>query len=163
MEEGRFLRDLYDRLSFEVIEVPAMKNREGDVAILARHFLHQFMQEIPALQGKRLSKSAIRVLEGYSFPGNVRELKNIIERAAYRDTTNEITPEDIGMLPSERIAAKGNTFQEKVEEFKMHLITDALQGAGGNQAKAARKLALSYHQYRYFLKKYSPSDPAQES
>jgi len=112
------------------------------------------MQEIPALQGKILSKAAISVLEDYSFPGNVRELKNIIERAAYRDTTNEITPEDIGMLPRERIAVDGDTFQEKVEGFKEQLITDALAEANGNQAKAARTLGLSYHQYRYFLKKY---------
>jgi DNA-binding NtrC family response regulator len=155
MEEGKFLRDLYDRLSFEVIEVPPMRKREGDVVILTRHFLDQFMREIPALQGKRLSQRAITVLEAYSFPGNVRELKNIIERAAYRDTTNEITPEDIGMLPREaRIAVAGETFQERVEDFKIQLITDALAAAGNNQAKAARALGLSYHQYRYFLKKY---------
>jgi transcriptional regulator with GAF, ATPase, and Fis domain len=70
------------------------------VELLARHFFSQFMQEIPALRGKRLSPSAIDVLKGYSFPGNVRELKNIVERAVYRDTSNEVTPEDIGMLPS---------------------------------------------------------------
>jgi len=158
MQEGAFLRDLYDRLSFEVIDVPALRNREGDVAVLARHFLNGFMQEIPALQGKRLSKEAIDVLEAYSFPGNVRELKNIIERAAYRDTTNEITPEDIGMLSRERavIAPEAGTFQEKVEGFRRQLVQDALAEAGGNQAKAARSLGLSYHQYRYFLKKYGP-------
>jgi DNA-binding NtrC family response regulator len=153
MQTGDFLRDLYDRLSFEVIHVPALRDREGDVAILARCFLSRFMQEIPALQGKRLSRSAIDVLEAYSFPGNVRELKNIIERAAYRDTTNEITPTDIGMLPREQAPVTGATFREQVEGFKEQLITDALAEAGGNQAKAARALGLSYHQYRYFLKK----------
>jgi DNA-binding NtrC family response regulator len=155
MEEGGFLRDLHDRLSFEVIHVPAIREREGDIAILARHFLNQFMQEIPALQGKRLSKAAIDVLENYAFPGNVRELKNIIERAAYRDTTNEITPEDIGMLAREKVVVDGNTFQEQVEGFREQLVTDALAEANGNQARAARALGLSYHQYRYFLKKYA--------
>ncbi len=154
MEAGEFLRDLYDRLSFEVIHVPSLREREGDIPILARHFLSRFMQEIPALQGKRLSRSAIDVLEAYSFPGNVRELKNIIERAAYRDTTNEITPVDIGMLPRESRLVNGGTFHEKVEGFKEQLITDALGEANGNQAAAARSLGLAYHQYRYFLRKY---------
>ncbi|MBN1671140.1 MAG: sigma-54-dependent Fis family transcriptional regulator [Kiritimatiellae bacterium] len=155
MEKGEFLRDLYDRLSFEVIAVPALRDREGDVPILARFFLDQFMQEIPSLRGKRLSHSAIDVLEKYGFPGNVRELKNIIERAAYRDTTSEITPEDIGMLPQAEPAAAGKAFGERVEAFKKRLITDALAEASGNQAQAARAVGLTYHQYRYFLRKYS--------
>jgi DNA-binding NtrC family response regulator len=155
MEKGDFLRDLYDRLSFEVIEVPPLKAREGDIPILARHFLTQFMQEIPSLRGKRLSQSAIDELGDYSFPGNVRELKNIIERAAYRDTTSEITPEDIGMLPREQPVVQGTTFEEQVESLKRRLVTEALSKAHGNQAEAARSLGLSYHQYRYFLRKYA--------
>ena len=159
MTQGLFLRDLYDRLSFEVIHVPPLRDRQGDVDLLARHFLNLFMQEIPSLGGKRLSQSALGVLRRYPFPGNVRELKNIIERAAYRDTTNEITPEDLGMARTERRAIEGDTFTEKVDAFKQHLITGALAAATGNQAEAARKLGLSYHQYRYFLKKYT-SDPS---
>lgn len=154
MADDLFLRDLYDRLSFEIIEVPPLRIRKGDVAILARHFLNQFMLEIPALQGKRLSQTAIDVLEAYSFPGNVRELKNITERAAYRDTTNEITPEDIGMLSPQGGSTSEGTFLEKVEGYKEQLLTEALERAGGNQAKAARALGLSYHQYRYFLRKH---------
>ena len=152
--EGKFLHDLYDRLSFEVIEVPSLRLREGDIPMLARHFLNQFMQEIPSLSGKVLSKTALDALDRYPFPGNVRELKNIIERAAYRDTTNEITPEDLGLKPQEQPANDGGTFYERVDAFKMRLITDALTGAGGNQARAARAVGLSYHQFRYFLKKY---------
>ncbi len=156
METGLFLRDLYDRLAFEVIHVPALRNREGDVEILARHFLAEFMREIPALGGKRLAQSAIRALRNYSFPGNIRELKNIIERAAYRDTTNELTPEDIGLLsdPGSLTGIPGETFEEKVENFRSALISDTLKEAGGNQAEAARRLGLSYHQFRYYHKKY---------
>jgi len=156
MREGEFLRDLYDRLAFEVIEVPPLREREGDVDILARHFLNQFMAEIPALRGKRLAQSALRALRRYQFPGNVRELKNIIERAAYRDTTNEITPEDIGMLPETEpgIDMPGGTFEEKVEHFKRRLIDQALESANGNQAQAARSLGLSYHQFRYHHRKF---------
>ena len=156
MEEGTFLRDLYDRLSFEIIHVPPLRDREGDVELLARHFLAEFMREIPSLSGKRLSKAAIDRLRDYSFPGNVRELKNIIERAAYRDTTNEITPVDLGMLggADAEAAAVGKSFAEKVEVFRRRLIVDALSAAGGNQAAAARDVGLSYHQFRYYLGKY---------
>ncbi len=151
---GKFLHDLYDRLSFEVIEVPPLREREGDIPILARHFLNEFMKEIPSLSGKHLSKSALDLLSDYEFPGNIRELKNIIERSAYRDTTNEITPEDLGMLRNLPPEANGKTFNEKVEIFQKRLIADALENAGGNQARAARAIGLSYHQFRYFLKKY---------
>jgi DNA-binding NtrC family response regulator len=152
--DGKFLHDLYDRLSFEVIEVPPLRQREGDIPILARHFLNEFMKEIPSLSGKHLSKTALDLLSKYKFPGNIRELKNIIERSAYRDCTNEITPEDLGLLPEKQPGIKGKTFYEKIEIFQKRLITDALADAGGNQARAARAIGLSYHQFRYFLKKY---------
>jgi len=152
--EGKFLHDLYDRLSFEVIEVPPLRQREGDIPILARHFLNEFMKEIPSLSGKHLSRAALNLLNKYKFPGNIRELKNIIERSAYRDTTNEITPEDLGMLPEKQPEIQGKTFYEKVEIFQKRLISDALADTGGNQARAARTIGLSYHQFRYFLKKY---------
>lgn len=155
ISEGKFLNDLYDRLSFEIIEVPPLRRRNGDIPLLARHFLNCFMGEIPSLSGKRLSKSALDVLEKYAFPGNVRELKNIIERSAYRDTTNEITPEDLGLLPQDAPAIQGANFFEKVEAFKTHLIREALAQSGGNQALAARITGMSYHQFRYLLKKYA--------
>ena len=148
------MHDLYDRLSFEVIDVPPLRQREGDIAILARHFLNEFMKEIPSLSGKHLSQAALNLLKKYKFPGNIRELKNIIERSAYRDTTNEITPEDLGMLPQKQPENQGDTFHEKIEAFQKRLISEALATAGGNQARAARSIGLSYHQFRYFLKKY---------
>jgi len=154
MLAGEFLSDLYDRLTFEIIHVPPLREREGDVELIARSFLDRFMREIPALRGKRLSRSAIEVLSGYPFPGNVRELKNIIERAAYRDTTNEITPEDIGMLPTPEPVASAGGFEEKVEAYKQRLIMRAIDAAGGNQTKAAGIAGLSYHKFRYYYRKY---------
>ncbi len=155
IRDGEFLCDLYDRLSFEVVDVAPLRRRRSDIAPLAQHFLDQFAREIPAFAGKRLSPSAIEMLEQYHFPGNVRELKNIIERAAYRDTTNEITPEDIGMLAEEEVLGKG-TFKEKIDAFSRRLILDSLSHSGGNQAQAARLMGLSYHQFRYYAKKYLP-------
>lgn len=155
MQQGKFLRDLYDRLAFETIRVPPLRERRGDIEILARHFLNEFMQEIPSLSGKTFGQEAVDVLKEYSFPGNVRELKNIIERAAYRDTTNEINPEDIGMLPKTASDSDtGGDFRERMDAFERSLITDALKKTNGNQAAAARLLGLSYHQFRYFKGKH---------
>ncbi len=97
----------------------------------------------------------MEILEEYAFPGNVRELKNITERAAYNASSSEITAEDIGLLSREQAIVTGNTFYEKVDAFKERLIKDALTATGGNQAQAARTVGLSYHQYRYFLRKYA--------
>ena len=160
MRRGEFLRDLYDRLAFEVIEVPALRERRGDVEVLSRHFLREFMREIPALDGKRLAPTALEVLRAHRFPGNVRELKNIIERAAYRDTTQEITPEDLGFVPagaSHSLPAKGG-FDERVEAFKRSTVLEALDRARGNQSRAARDLGLSYHRFRYLQAKYAQAD-----
>ena len=158
MSDGTFLRDLYDRLAFEVIRVPPLRHRAGDVEVLAQHFLSSFMREIPALRGKALSAAAIAALRTAHFPGNVRELKNVIERAAYRDTTNEITPSDIGLSPArtgERRADDDSApFNERVEAFRAELITGALEQANGNQSKAARILDMPYHRFRYFYSKY---------
>ncbi|HUS37947.1 MAG TPA: sigma-54 dependent transcriptional regulator [Pirellulales bacterium] len=150
---GEFLNDLYDRLAFDVIQVAPLRDREGDIDVLAQHFLDQFALEIPDFSGKRLSKATLRMLRRFPFPGNVRELKNIIERAAYRDTTNEITPEDIGILSDEHFDMREGTFHQRIDAYRRHLITDALKQANGNQAEAARRLGLSYHQFRYYHQK----------
>ena len=101
-----------------------------------------------------MSRAAIATLNRYRFPGNIRELKNIIERAACRDTTNEITPVDIGMLATGELIGDGS-FRERVDAFSRRLIADALSQNDGNQAAAARKLGLSYHQFRYYYRKYA--------
>jgi DNA-binding NtrC family response regulator len=157
IDEGEFLGDLYDRLAFEVIRVPALRERPGDIPILAHLFLVQFADEIPAFRGKRLADSALEMLSDYPFPGNVRELKNIIERAAYRDTTNEITPEDIGLLPRSLPTGQGGSFKARVSAFRRELIENALRETGGNQAEAARRLGLSYDQFRHYHRKHQSS------
>jgi transcriptional regulator with GAF, ATPase, and Fis domain len=151
--KGSFLPDLYDRLAFEVLEVPPLRQRPEDTEMLAWHFLNQFTREIPGFCGKRLSAQAITALRRYPFPGNVRELKNLIERAAYRDTENEITSSDIGLLPEAELLAQPGSFHEKLDSLGRKMIADALNQTGGNQAAAARLLGLSYHQFRYYHKK----------
>ncbi|GMR24082.1 MAG: hypothetical protein BMS9Abin37_2576 [Acidobacteriota bacterium] len=83
----------------------------------------------------------------------MRELKNIIERAVYCDTTNELTPEDIGLLGDHRFQAIGGNFNDKVKSFERQSPADALRTAKSNRAQAARSLGLPYHQLRHLLKK----------
>jgi DNA-binding NtrC family response regulator len=151
MKAGSFLADLYDRLAFEVVRVPPLRERQGDVAVLARYFLREFLREVPALGEKGFAADAMALLERYPFPGNVRELKTIVERAAYRDTTQEVNIEDLA-LPAASGAAE-TTFDERVEAFERHLIREALSAAQGNRAEAARRLGLAYHQFRYYAQK----------
>jgi DNA-binding NtrC family response regulator len=149
---GWFLPDLYDRLAFEIVRVPPLRERQGDIAVLARHFLREFLLEVPALGEKGFADDALALLETYPFPGNVRELKTIVERAAYRDTTREINIEDLS-LPEAGPALQG-TFHERVEAFARQQIREALAAAAGNQAEAARRLGLAYHRFRYYAHKY---------
>jgi DNA-binding NtrC family response regulator len=154
IEAGEFLADLYDRLAFEVIEVPPLRERPEDIPILARHFLERFMLEVPAFAGKRLAPDALRVLSEYAFPGNIRELKNIIERAVYRETSDELTLEDIE-LPRDVVVPSAGNFKQRLEALEHDLVEQALEEAGGNQTQAARSLGLSYAQFRYYLSKHA--------
>ncbi|QUT04189.1 phage shock protein operon transcriptional activator [Sphingobium phenoxybenzoativorans] len=83
-EEGRFRPDLLDRLSFEVITLPPLRAREGDVAVLVDHFGRRMASEIGWTQWPGFAAAAMAELEGYRWPGNVRELRNVVERAVYR-------------------------------------------------------------------------------
>jgi DNA-binding NtrC family response regulator len=152
IRQGTFLADLYDRLAFEIVRVPPLRERRGDVRVLARHVLAEFLKEVPALGEKTWDEAALAALERYPFPGNVRELKTIVERAAYRDTTREINVEDLSLPVA--AAPLAGTFPERVEAFERQLVHEALEASGGNQADAARRLGLAYHRFRYYAQKY---------
>ena len=92
------------------------------------------------------------------FPCFTWERRNIVERAAYRDTTDEITPADLGLLPHEDLANRKGSFHEKMDAFARRLVFGALTESQGNQVQAARNLGLSYHQFRYYRKKHGSSD-----
>ena len=89
--QGKFKHDLLDRLSFEVLFIPPLRVREGDVILLANHFSSRMAYEIGKKEIPALSPEVISQLEEYSWPGNVRELKNVIERAVYRATDDTIS------------------------------------------------------------------------
>jgi DNA-binding NtrC family response regulator len=154
IRQGKFLADLYDRLTFETIQVPPLRERTGDIEVLARYYLDRFARETSAYAGKTFSREATSALNAYRFPGNVRELKNIVERAACRSTSNEISPDDLGLLAQEDLPGAAGSFSEKVRSYAQRLIAESLKQSKDNQAQAARMLGLPYHRFRYYRRKY---------
>ncbi len=167
MKGGTFRRDLYDRLAFEVVELPPLRVRMEDVPILAGYFLSRFREEVAGLIANSLSAVAIDRLVTYDFPGNVRELKNIVERAAYSTESEVIGVAEIeAALPRPGEAEPTDLafyddpalpLAERVDAFERAICADALTRARFNQREAAAALGLTYDQFRQRKRKYSLS------
>ncbi len=173
-EEGRFKRDLLDRLCFEVLILPPLRERKEDIQFLAHHFAARMAFEMGREATPILSEKVIEALEGYSWPGNVRELKNIIERAVYRsdsDVIDNIEFNPFGLYkpgnraseePLKPPAQKENPFydmmdkplNEAVRELKLHLVKRQLEASRHNQKQAAQRLGLTYDQFRGLYRKF---------
>jgi psp operon transcriptional activator len=167
-EEGRFKRDLLDRISFEVLFLPPLRERKEDILLLANHFASKMAFEMGRSEVPLFTKEATAALESYSWPGNVRELKNVVERSVYRSDSavvRDIVFNPFG--PLESVAEKGMEekgpplrgggrppFKVAVEEFEVRLLIEALEEARYNQRKAAKILGLTYHQLRGMRRKY---------
>jgi psp operon transcriptional activator len=172
--EGQFKQDLLDRLSFEVLFLPPLRERIGDILLLANHFAARMAFEMGREEIPQFSDEAIAALERYSWPGNVRELKNLVERAVYRSDSTLIA--DIVFDPfrsprGEHSPPKGEgstveavttpidtlmdkPFKEAVRELEIRLLQRTLQKTKYNQRKAAQALGLTYHQFRGLYRKY---------
>ncbi len=167
MADGKFRPDLYDRLAFEVITLPSLAARMEDVPVLAMHFLARFRQDVAGIAVKEISAGALDRFAQYDYPGNVRELKNIVERAAYMATNDVMTEGDVDVaLPPEANAAaasSGITFaddprrplNERVDSFEEWLCRDALERTRFKQKEAAALLGLTYDQFRQRYRKYA--------
>lgn len=178
-QEGRFLPDLLDRLTFEVLVLPPLRLRHGDIMLLARHFAARMAAELDLPQPPGFSPQAEDALEAHPWPGNVRELKNVVERAVFRCKGHEITEVDFNPLARLTATARPQAatpaapqvappaasldphppqpprdFKQAVLELEQRLLKQALESNRHNQAAAARRLGLSYHQMRGLLKKH---------
>ncbi|MBN1865650.1 sigma 54-interacting transcriptional regulator [Candidatus Sumerlaeota bacterium] len=153
MDEGVFRRDLYDRLAFHTVCVPPLRHRREDIPLLISYFKSRFLTEVPNFEDKVFTPEAMREMIAYYWPGNVRQLKAVVESLMCMDTGHEIDPEE---LPRE-VTATGpgtQTFQERVEQYKRTLILNALRECQGNQRRAAESLGMSYDQLRHFYRKF---------
>jgi len=153
MDDGHFLRDLYDRLAFSELRVPPLRKRREDIPLLVEHFLAALHEELPDVEPGAFSQEAIEQLGSYHWPGNVRQLKNVVERLYLSDEDRII---EVDELPRDLLAASdpGKTFSEKVAAFERSLLRQGLEQAGGNQKKAAELLGMSYDQFRHAYRKH---------
>ncbi len=156
VQSGELREDLYYRLNVVAVDLPPLRDRREDIPLLVETFVRRFSDES---QGRvtGVSREALDRLMKYHFPGNVRELENIVHRASVLARGRLITTPDLPLhltdLPGEASADDG-TFTERVERFERRLIADALAQAGGVQTQAARLLGMSERHLRYKLKKY---------
>ena len=145
VRQGRFREDLWYRLQVVPVHLPPLRERLGDVLLLAEHFLRQGGGASP----KRLGADAARLLLAHDWPGNVRELRNAMERAALLCPGPVIGAEHIGLQPA---AASGPAIDwngplaAAVAQLEREMVTRALAAATGNRAEAARRLGLSRQQ-----------------
>ena len=160
IEEGTFREDLFYRLNIVRIHVPALNERREDILSLVEYFLRKFGEE-NSKENIEISKEAMDKLLKYNYPGNVRELENIIERAVVLCRSNVITESDLSMkvkgLKNEGDLPMPGTgmLVEQVEALEKKLIYDALAEVNGNQTKAGKILGLTERNLRYKLKKYN--------
>jgi two-component system NtrC family response regulator len=160
IEAGTFREDLYYRLNVVKINIPPLRKRKGDIPILSDYFLKKYCTENnKELDG--ISREAMDLLMKYDYPGNVRELENVIEQAVVLSRETLITTRDLPMtVRGIRTESDANdptaegTFVERVEAFEKRLILQALQETNGVQTRAADILGITERHLRYKLKKY---------
>lgn len=181
-EQGRFRSDLLDRLSFEVITLPPLRVREGDIRVLTEYFGRRMASELRWEDWPGFSDGAMRQLEDYQWPGNVRELRNVVERAVYRwdDWSSPIAhivfdPFDSPWKPAPLFADAGghqpapqtpvpaapsvqldaiSDLKAAVDAHERSIIEQALARHRYNQRQTAKALGLSYDQLRHCMKKH---------
>jgi two-component system response regulator PilR (NtrC family) len=157
VEEGSFREDLFYRLNVIPVPLPPLRDRDGDLELLAQHFVTRFSEQMgKSLQG--LSSGALRALKTNNFPGNVRELENIIERSVALEKGDQIAVENLrlGVSPAmPKVPERGFDLEQHVQEIERKYILEALRQAGGVQTKAAELLGMSFRSFRYYAKKYS--------
>ncbi len=160
MRQGLFREDLYYRLNVISILLPPLRERREDIPLLIDHFLKKY-SEINHKKIVDLSKEARALLMRYSYPGNIRELENIIERAVVLCRGEIITTQDLPFHLKEetserewKVPGKGKTLFESIEEIERDLIIKALEQHQGIQTRAAESLGISERVLRYKIKKY---------
>ncbi|GKT08059.1 sigma-54 dependent transcriptional regulator [Desulforhabdus sp. TSK] len=163
VKEGTFREDLFYRINVIHMEIPPLRERREDIGPLLEHFTRKFaLENHRKIEG--ISREAVDLLTRYDYPGNVRELENIIERAVVVCRGHIISREDLafpeafnsGSSPTVEPdpSPPGETLQQAVENLERRMIGDALLQSGTNQSQAARQLGLSERMLRYKLKKY---------
>ncbi|HRU38602.1 MAG TPA: sigma-54 dependent transcriptional regulator, partial [Candidatus Goldiibacteriota bacterium] len=155
VKQGKFREDLFYRFNVVEISVPPLRERKGDIPVLAEYFMKKYA-EYGGFRIKGITKQALEALAGYDFPGNIRELENVIQRVMVLSRGPEITAEDLPYeIQAEKKAAKTREgLQGKKDEYEKKMIMKALEEAGGNRARAAKALKVGRTALLAKIKKY---------
>ncbi len=166
--DGRFREDLYYRINVIPISLPPLRERREDIPLIAEHFVAKYSEQMEkSISG--ISNDAMDLLERYEWPGNIRELENVMERAVALEPTPAILPDSLppairgeaarpaSTSPSggESLPDSGFDLEAHVKEIERGYIAEALRRAGGVQVKAAELLGMSFRSFRYYVKKYN--------
>jgi len=182
---GEFRADLLDRLAFDVITIPPLRERRDDLMPMAEHFAVKMCGELGLEMFSGFSPAAKEQLLDYPWPGNVRELKNVVERAVYAASGEESPIEDIVFDPfespwrpgektdfetdtgSDPVGALKPTgpydFKDHIQQAEIDLLNAALKECRYNQKKTAEFLGMTYHQLRGYLRKYELTESGVET
>jgi psp operon transcriptional activator len=175
-ERGRFRADLLDRLAFDVITLPPLRERREDILPLAEYFAVKMSGELGLELFRGFDERARKLLLDYPWPGNVRELKNVVERAVYSSLGEDEAISDINFDPFEspwrpgsadgqgaaadahEVPRESYDFKEHIQNTEIELLKAALEHCRFNQKKTAEYLGMTYHQLRGYLRKYELTD-----
>jgi psp operon transcriptional activator len=176
---GTFRADLLDRLAFDVIRIPPLRERAEDIPLLAEHFARRMTSELKREYFPGFSTAAQDALLAHPWPGNVRELRNAVERSVYRmgrpdRPLDAIIFDPFGSpsaapsartpsAPSAPAKAPPAGFRQAVDAFEIELLQAALEASRFNQREAARRLGLSYDKLRHYLKSHGLLRPRERS
>jgi two-component system response regulator PilR (NtrC family) len=160
VDAGRFRQDLFYRLNVIEMHMPALRERREDIPELAHSILQRLAND-SGMPLPQVTASAIRALECYGFPGNVRELENILERALALSSGEDIDEADLRLEPmslsSDEISAggasEGGNLQDHLDRFEKQAIVEALGKTGGNRTRAAQLLGVTFRSLRYRMER----------
>jgi two-component system response regulator PilR (NtrC family) len=161
VKQGKFRQDLYYRLNVIQIQMPALRELREDIAVIAQQTLDRLRGEAPV----HFSADAMLALQGYDFPGNVRELENVIERALALCSGNEITVEDLQLTPVEQgqphVSPLGSKYPlpEYLDRIEKQALLEALEQTGFNRTAAAKLLGVTFRTMRYRMERLGVRDP----
>jgi len=163
VKKGEFREDLYFRLNVIPIHIPPLRKRKEDIPLLAQYFIEKYAREF-GKEVKRISTYALELLMGYPFPGNIRELENIIERSVALESSSIILPENLiiaeegsgtaaSSVPAGKFPETGIDLNGELERFEREIIVKALEKAKGSKTKAALLLGVSFPSLRHRIEK----------
>jgi two-component system response regulator PilR (NtrC family) len=162
VKRGSFREDLYYRLNVIPLQLPPLRERKEDIPVLTKHFIEKYSREF-GKEIKTISVYALELLMQYPFPGNIRELENIIERSIALETSNIILPENLvlskdlgqGKLSTiPELPNSGRDLNEELAKFEKRFIEKALEKAGGSKTRAAELLNITYDSLHYRMKNW---------